>query len=126
MEIPPGISRPVQTDDLPLSRLPQCRLALDPHGEELPAARRAVRCGIASEFAPDADSLTDERLAKLYSAIRELKPLERSLILMSLDGLSYRETANVLGLSEGNVGVKLNRIKTQLTQTLKGNNHELR
>ena len=79
-----------------------------------------------NEFAPDADSLTDERLARLYSAIRELKPLERSLILMSLDGLGYREMAEVLGLSESNVGVKINRIKTQLTQTLKGNEHELR
>jgi len=79
-----------------------------------------------NEFAHDADSLTDERLARLYSAIRQLKPPERSLILLSLDGLSYREMAEVLGLSESNVGVKLNRIKTQLSQTLKGNEHELR
>ncbi len=79
-----------------------------------------------NDFASEPDSVTDERLAKLYSAIRQLKPLERSLILMSLDGLSYRELADVLGLSESNVGVKLNRIKTQLTQTLKGNEHELR
>jgi len=75
-------------------------------------------------FAAETDSLTDERLAKIYSAIHRLKPLERSLILLSLDGLSYREMAEVLGLSESNVGVKLNRIKTQLTQTLKGNKHE--
>ena len=38
--------------------------------------------------------------------------------------LSYREMAEVLGLSESNVGVKLNRIKTQLAQTLKGTEHE--
>ncbi len=79
-----------------------------------------------NEFASEPDSATDERLARLYSAIRQLKPLERSLILLSLDGLSYREMAEVLGISESNVGVKLNRIKTQLTQTLKGNEHELR
>ena len=72
----------------------------------------------------DADSLADERLAKIYSAIHLLKPLDRSLILLSLDGLGYREMAEVLGLSESNVGVKLNRIKTQLTETLKGNEHE--
>jgi RNA polymerase sigma-70 factor (ECF subfamily) len=79
-----------------------------------------------TEFASDTDSLTDERLATLYSAIRQLKPVDRSLILLSLDGLSYREMAEVLGLSESNVGVKINRIKTQLTQTLKGNEHELK
>jgi RNA polymerase sigma-70 factor (ECF subfamily) len=71
-----------------------------------------------TEFACRGDALTDERLARLYAAIHQLKPLERSLILLLLDGLSYREMAEVLGLSESNVGVKLNRIKTQLTQNL--------
>ena len=72
------------------------------------------------------DSLTDERLASLYAAIRVLKPLDRSLILLFLDGLSYREMAEVLGLSESHVGVKINRIKNQLTRILKGdpNEHE--
>ena len=56
----------------------------------------------------------------LYSAIRSLKPLDRSLMLMALDELSYREMAEVLGLSESNIGVKINRIKHQLSQTLKG------
>jgi RNA polymerase sigma factor (sigma-70 family) len=70
------------------------------------------------------DSLTDERLARLYAAIHQLKPLDRSLILLSLDGLSYRDMAEVLGLSESNVGVKINRIKAQLTQTLKENEYE--
>ena len=72
------------------------------------------------------DSLEEERLAHLYSAIRELKPLDRSLILMSLDGVSYRDLAEVLGLSESNVGVKINRIKNQLAQTLKGKINELK
>ena len=85
-----------------------------------------IPAGIAAllRLIDGADALTDERLARLYSAIHQLKPLERSLILLSLDGLSYREMAEVLGLSESNVGVKLNRIKAQLTLTLKGNEHE--
>lgn len=77
-----------------------------------------------TEIAGEPDPLSDERLAKIYSAIHLLKPLDRSLMLLSLDGLSYREMEEVLGLSESNVGVKINRIKTQLTQTLKGNEHE--
>lgn len=75
-------------------------------------------------FAAESDPLTDERLVMIYSAIHRLKPLDRSLMLLSLDGLSYREMAEVLGLSESNVGVKLTRIKQQLTQTLNGNEHE--
>lgn len=75
-------------------------------------------------FAPGSDALTDERLAKLYASIHALKPVDRSLMLLLLDGLSYREMAEVLGLSESNVGVKINRIKNQLSQTLKGNENE--
>lgn len=88
--------------------------------------RRVERFGAASPgaFAADADPLTEDRLAKIYAAIHQLKPLDRSLMLLSLDGLSYHEMAEILGLSESNVGVKLNRIKTQLTQTLKGNDYE--
>lgn len=88
--------------------------------------RRVEQHGASAhgEFADVADPLADERLARIYAAIHQLKPLDRSLILMSLDGLSYREMAEVLGISESNVGVKLNRIKTQIAQTLKGNEHE--
>lgn len=88
--------------------------------------RRVEQFGASAPrgFVTDPDSLTDQRLANLYAAIRLLKPVDRSLILLSLDGLSYREMAEVLGLSESNVGVKINRIKIQLTQTLKGNEHE--
>lgn len=70
------------------------------------------------------ETVTDERLAELYAAIHALKPVDRSLILLFLDGLSYREMAAVLGLTESNVGVKLNRIKNQLTQTLGEKDHE--
>jgi RNA polymerase sigma-70 factor, ECF subfamily len=88
--------------------------------------RRIDRLGAfaPSDFLPEPDSLGDERLSRLYSAIHQLNPPDRSLILLMLDGLSYREMADVLGLSETNVGVKLNRIKTQLTQTLKGKENE--
>jgi len=80
----------------------------------------------SNDSSPHPDALTEERLAKLYSSIRQLKPLDRSLILMSLDGVSYREMAEVLGLSESNIGVKINRIKNQLAQTLKENVYELK
>lgn len=62
--------------------------------------RRVEQFGafVPTESADGADALTDERLARLYSAIHQLKPLERSLILLSLDGLSYRDMAEVLSV----------------------------
>ena len=67
----------------------------------------------------------DELINALYVAIRQLPRLDASLALMLLDGLSYREMADVLGISENYVGVKLNRIRKQLADLLKGAHHEL-
>jgi RNA polymerase sigma-70 factor (ECF subfamily) len=62
---------------------------------------------------------------RLYAAIRQLPKVDASLALMHLDGLSYQEMAEVLGISENYVGVKLNRIRKQLADQLKGANDEL-
>lgn len=68
----------------------------------------------------------DEKLAWLYSSIHQLNEIDRSLILLQLDGFSYREMASILGISETNVGVKINRIKQQLiAQSKKIDEHEL-
>jgi RNA polymerase sigma-70 factor (ECF subfamily) len=56
----------------------------------------------------------DERLAWLYEQIHQLEPVDRSLSLLLLDGFSYKEMAAIIGITESNVGVKINRIKKQL------------
>lgn len=56
----------------------------------------------------------DERLDWLYREIRKLYPIDRSLCLLMLDGFSYQEMADMLGISETNVGVKIHRIKKHL------------
>lgn len=68
---------------------------------------------------PDAQR-NREILNALYAEIRKLPKVESSLVLLYLDGLSYREMADVLGISETNVGVKLNRTKKRLAESLKG------
>ena len=66
----------------------------------------------------------DELIKALYVAIRQLPRVDASLALMLLDGLSYREMADVLGIAENYVGVKLNRVRKQLADLLKGAHHE--
>ena len=56
----------------------------------------------------------DPRLSWLYEQIARLDHVDRSLTLLLLDGLSYREMAETLGISESHVGVKINRIKNYL------------
>jgi RNA polymerase sigma factor (sigma-70 family) len=59
-------------------------------------------------------------LERVYAEIRKLPPLDRSLVLLSLDGVSYTDMAQIHGLSESNVGVRLNRARHQLAKTMKG------
>jgi len=59
-----------------------------------------------------------DTLELLYAAIRSLEPLDRSLVLLQLDGVSYAQIGEIHGLSESNVGVRLNRLKHKLTAKL--------
>lgn len=70
------------------------------------------------EIAPEeiADpSRLDPRVEWLYEKIAELGPIDRALALLLLDGFSYREMSQTLGMTQSNVGVRINRIKQQLT-----------
>jgi len=56
----------------------------------------------------------DERLTWLYGEIYKLDEIDRSITLLLLEGFSYKAMSAILGISESNVGVKINRIKKQL------------
>ena len=58
----------------------------------------------------------DERLEWMYRQIAKLDKIYRSLSLLLLDGFSYKEMSNILGISESNVGVKIHRIKKHLIE----------
>lgn len=56
----------------------------------------------------------DPRVEWLYRQIAQLRDVDRSVALLLLDGFSYKEIAAIVGLTETNVGVKINRIKAAL------------
>ena len=60
------------------------------------------------------DEPEDDRINWLYSQIRKLNEIDRSLTLLLLDGYSYKEMSEMTGISETNIGVKIHRIKKQL------------
>jgi RNA polymerase sigma-70 factor (ECF subfamily) len=64
-----------------------------------------------------------ETVLQLYKAIHQLPKTDAALVLLYLDELSYREMAEVLGISESNVGVKLNRAKKALSELMKEDSH---
>jgi len=63
---------------------------------------------------------TAARLTLLYRAIRRLDEVERALIMCYLDDLSYKRIAEVLGISDSNVGAKLTRTKAKLRDLVSG------
>jgi RNA polymerase sigma-70 factor, ECF subfamily len=69
---------------------------------------------------PDEAHAEREKLERLYAVVRALPPADRALVLLYLDGLSYADIAEVVGISESNVGVRLNRIKKVLSEKVKG------
>ncbi len=65
-----------------------------------------------------------ETVERLYAAIRQLPKTDAALVLLYLDDMSYRQIAEVLGISESLVGVKLNRAKKALRQLMKDEPHD--
>jgi RNA polymerase sigma factor (sigma-70 family) len=58
----------------------------------------------------------NEQVALLYKSIAQLDENERLLITMVLDEVPYPEIAEIAGISEGNLRVKIHRIKQKLTE----------
>jgi RNA polymerase sigma factor (sigma-70 family) len=58
----------------------------------------------------------NEQVALLYKCISKLEESERIIITMVLDEVPYPEIAEISGISEGNLRVKVFRIKQRLTE----------
>lgn len=86
--------------------------AREPRGDEVPDSLACEQPG------PERTLLEKERHARLAEAIRALPLPHRQPLVLLLEGLSYAEIAEALGLSETNVGVRINRAKQKLKAML--------
>ncbi|MEJ2905227.1 RNA polymerase sigma factor [Pedobacter panaciterrae] len=68
------------------------------------------------------DDEVDEEYAirqeSLFATLKQLNESERAIVALYLDDLSYRQIAEIIGINENNVGVKLNRIKLKIQKLL--------
>ena len=58
----------------------------------------------------------EEKLSKMYACIQKLDEMGKMIILMVLEGMEYNEIAQVVGLTEETLRVRIHRIKKSLTQ----------
>jgi RNA polymerase sigma-70 factor (ECF subfamily) len=71
---------------------------------------------------PDDKDDDNSNQEKLHRAINRLSEIDKAIITMYLDEFSYKEIAEIVGISESNTGVKINRIKTEILKTFDNGN----
>lgn len=62
----------------------------------------------------------EKQLDRMQVELNQLSVIDKALISLMLEGLSMKEIAEVIGITEPNVKVKIHRVKTQLKEKLKG------
>jgi len=84
---------------------------------ELPLPDSMERAGGFAH--PDGALVEDEQRQMLVAAIRELPPVDKQLILLHLEGLSYQEIEEISGLSESAIASRLSRTRDRLTEAIR-------
>ena len=69
-------------------------------------------------FREDPDNDLQDKLESLYSSISMLNPIDKALILMWLDDLSYEEIANNMGIPRNTGASRLFRIKEKISSKI--------
>jgi RNA polymerase sigma-70 factor (ECF subfamily) len=85
--------------------------------------RAAPFAQLVESVAQPVDSVDRDAIDDLYRAIQRLRPAERALIVLHLDGFSYEEIAGTFGISANAVGSRLTRARDNLARLLKGMLH---
>ena len=67
----------------------------------------------------EADDPKTQQVRKLHELISQLELIDRSLVLLWLEGIPYDEIGAIIGITPNNVGVRLARIKEKLVQMSK-------
>lgn len=64
------------------------------------------------------DTTTDENIKQLHRAVARLTGVEKSIILLYLENKKYEEIAEITGITQNYVRVKMNRIKKKLKKLM--------
>lgn len=68
--------------------------------------------------------IKEERLNNLQIQLNHLSVIDKAIIGLVLEGLSTKEIADIIGITEPNVRVKIHRIKDELRNKMKGGGYE--
>ncbi len=102
------------------------RIALNTAITNFRAAKRKIKespLSTGSYQIPDTHESKelDDNIARLYQLIQKLNDLDKAIMLLYLDDQSYKDIAEIVGISETNVATKINRIKLKLRNQFNNN-----
>jgi len=73
---------------------------------------------------PEILAINNQKVSGMFRAMHSLSIIQRQILTLALEGLSYQEISQVTGLNVNNVGVRLNRAKKALKELLAQGNGE--
>jgi RNA polymerase sigma factor (sigma-70 family) len=94
------------------------RRRTDPLADDAPVA--------ASDPDPEHALSQQQRRERLQSAVQELPLGLRQVVVLTLEGLSNAEVADIVGISENNVAVRMTRARAELTRLLSAGERQRR
>lgn len=82
-------------------------------------ARNQESLAFSAVIVEDHCRTSEDQIKEMYSAIDKLNEIEKAIIMLYLEDRSYEEMEEVLGISQGTLRVKMNRIKDKIRQLTK-------
>jgi RNA polymerase sigma-70 factor, ECF subfamily len=91
------------------------RIASNTCLRQLQRDKKIVKSELPTELKEEVIETTIEKKVQiLYRCISELKEVDRIIISLELEDMNQKEIAKIIGISEGNIRVRIHRIKEKL------------
>ncbi len=99
------------------------RIAVNNCLRQIEKDKKLQKTSVPDNIAETHEPNNQTQIDLLYKFISELKELDRIVISLELDDIRQAEIAQITGLSEANVRVKIHRIKEQLSKKFQAYGH---
>lgn len=86
--------------------------------------KRIIKTELPINLKEDNQESIEPKIKLLYKFISELPEIDRIIISLELEEIKQADIANIVGLSEANIRVKIHRIKEKLMQKFKENGQQ--
>jgi RNA polymerase sigma-70 factor, ECF subfamily len=100
------------------------RIAVNKCLRQIENNKRFPQSEMPKEMAQQLSETNDAKINFLYACIAELPETDRLIISMEFENVKQAEIADILGMSPGNVRIKVHRIKEKLTEKFKKYEYE--